>query len=60
MAAIEEGTMTFEALRRKLGVGTGNCKAKRCRSKIEQRICDYKASLNDSGVSPIQPSNELN
>lgn len=44
MAAIEEGALTFEALRRKLGVGTGNCKAKRCRSKIEERIKDHKSN----------------
>jgi len=45
MAAIRGGTMTFEALRRELGVGTGNCKAKRCRTKIEDRIQCHKDSL---------------
>jgi len=44
MDAIEEGSLTFEALRRKIGVGTGNCKAKRCRHKIEERIKDHKAT----------------
>ena len=44
MAAIKEGSLTFEALRKNIGVGTGNCKAKRCRSKIEERIKDYKES----------------
>ena len=54
MAAIQEGSLTFEALRRKIGVGTGNCKAKRCRSKIEERIKDHKASLanSDAGAPP--------
>ena len=44
-AAIQEGSLTFEALRKNIGVGTGNCKAKRCRAKIEERIKDYKDSL---------------
>tara|TARA_B100000686_G_C16635651_1_gene887132 strand:+ start:118 stop:360 length:243 start_codon:yes stop_codon:yes gene_type:complete len=44
--AIQEGSLTFEALRRKIGVGTGNCKAKRCRANIEERINKYKASMN--------------
>lgn len=52
-AAIQEGSLTFEALRRKIGVGTGNCKAKRCRAKIEQRIKDYKDSANSATV-PIE------
>ena len=62
MAAIREGSLTFEALRRSIGVGTGNCKAKRCRSKIEERICDHKASLKEEsepeapGV-PTHPEN---
>ena len=47
-AAIQEGSLTFEALRKNIGVGTGNCKAKRCRAKIEERIKDYKDSLNAS------------
>ena len=55
MATIQEGALTFEALRKKIGVGTGNCKAKRCRPNIEKRIKDYKESLaanSESGNSP--------
>ncbi len=54
-AAIQEGSLTFEALRRKIGVGTGNCKAKRCRTKIEERIKDHKDSIqttSDTGTPP--------
>ena len=56
MAAIREGSLTFEALRKKIGVGTGNCKAKRCRAKIEARIKDYKESIetkSGTGSPPI-------
>ncbi len=60
MAAIREGSLTFEALRRKLGVGTGNCKAKRCRSKIEERIKDHKGGLKeDSAVVESQTPRTL-
>ena len=55
MATIQEGALTFEALRKKIGVGTGNCKAKRCRPNIEKRIKDYKESLaanSESGNPP--------
>jgi bacterioferritin-associated ferredoxin len=52
MAAIREGSLTFEALRRKLGVGTGNCKAKRCRSKIEERIKSHKDSQPTTPTAP--------
>jgi len=45
MSAIQQGALSFEALRRKIGVGTGNCKAKRCRGPIEKRVRDYKNSL---------------
>ncbi len=45
MSAIQQGALSFEALRRKIGVGTGNCKAKRCRTPIEKRVRDYKNSL---------------
>ena len=45
MTTIQDGAHTFEALRKKIGVGTGNCKAKRCRPNIEKRIKDYKESL---------------
>jgi len=60
MTAIRGGTLSFEALRRELGVGTGNCKAKRCRSKIEERICDYKSSLKDAEVSTVPTQPERN
>jgi bacterioferritin-associated ferredoxin len=45
MRSIREGSLSFEALRRKIGVGTGNCKAKRCRQNIEKRVRDYKTSM---------------
>ena len=52
MKAIHEGAITFEALRKNIGVGTGNCKAKRCRAKIEERIRDYKESIKSkAGVN---------
>ena len=60
MTAIRGGTLSFEALRRELGVGTGNCKAKRCRSKIEEKICDYKSSLKDAEVSTVPTQPERN
>ncbi|MBC8286083.1 MAG: (2Fe-2S)-binding protein [Nitrospinae bacterium] len=49
-SAIQGGLLTFEALRRAIGVGTGNCKAKRCRPKIEERIKDHKDSLKEDDV----------
>ena len=54
MAAIREGSLTFEALRKSIGVGTGNCKAKRCRSKIEERIQNHKDTIKkeDSVIEP--------
>ncbi|MFQ5451731.1 MAG: bacterioferritin-associated ferredoxin [Nitrospinaceae bacterium] len=52
MKAIREGSLTFEALRRKIGVGTGNCKAKRCRSNIENRIKTYKNGQKEE-VQPV-------
>jgi len=42
---MSEGCLSFEALRRQLGTGTGNCKAKRCREKIEKMVKDYQESL---------------
>ncbi len=45
MKAIKEGALSFEALRRTIGTGTGNCKAKRCRQKITQKVQDYKEAL---------------
>ena len=49
MKAIREGNLSFEALRRAIRVGTGNCKAKRCRPKIEAQLEDYKESLDTVG-----------
>jgi len=49
MRAIREGGLSFEALRRAIRVGTGNCKAKRCRPKIEAQLKAYKESLKSSG-----------
>ncbi len=48
MKAIREGSLSFEALRRAIRVGTGNCKAKRCRPKIEAQLVVYKAGLEQS------------
>ncbi|QPJ64449.1 MAG: (2Fe-2S)-binding protein [Candidatus Nitrohelix vancouverensis] len=42
--AIADGCMSFEAVRKKIGAGTGNCHAKRCREKIEKMIQDYRES----------------
>ena len=42
MAAIADGALSFEALRRKIRVGTGNCKAKRCRTNIEEMVNEFK------------------
>ncbi|GJL78845.1 MAG: (2Fe-2S)-binding protein [Nitrospinaceae bacterium] len=52
MTALRQGTLSFEALRRKIGVGTGNCKAKRCRTPIEKRIKDYKNSQKQELEKP--------
>ena len=56
MAAIRGVTVTFEALRRELGVGTGNCKAKHCRTKIEDRIQGHKDSLKEAPVDCEAPN----
>jgi len=40
--AISDGALSFEALRRTIRVGTGNCKAKRCRANIETMINEFK------------------
>ena len=42
LAAIADGALSFEALRRKIRVGTGNCKAKRCRANIEEMVNEFK------------------
>ncbi len=52
MKAIREGNLTFAALRRSIRVGTGNCKAKRCRPKIEAQLKLYKESLEASEEKP--------
>ena len=58
MRAIRGGHLSFEALRRNIGVGTGNCGAKRCRHKIEEKVRDYKASLNSDPVkTSTDPAN---
>lgn len=46
LEAIKGGCLSFEALRRAIGVGTGNCKARRCRHNIEKRLKDYKEKEN--------------
>jgi len=48
LKAMEDGTLSFEALRRTIRVGTGNCKAKRCRENIEKMVSDFK---KDQGAS---------
>lgn len=58
MKAIREGSLSFEALRRAIRVGTGNCKAKRCRPKIEAQLQAYKKSLQQSGEKA--PSSKVN
>jgi hypothetical protein len=45
---MEDGSLSFEALRRTIRVGTGNCKAKRCRENIEKMVFDFK---KDQGAS---------
>ena len=49
MKAIREGSLSFESLRRAIRIGTGNCKAKRCRPKIEALLQTYKESSEQSG-----------
>lgn len=53
MNAIRGGSLSFEALRRTIGVGTGNCKAKRCRQNIEKRVRDYKTSVKAESESVV-------
>lgn len=48
LKAMEDGALSFEALRRTIRVGTGNCKAKRCRKNIERMVSEFK---EDQGVS---------
>jgi hypothetical protein len=49
---MREGALSFNALRNAISVGTGNCKAKRCRSNIEKRVKDYKESQK-SETDPV-------
>ena len=57
LKAMESGALSFEALRRTIRVGTGNCKAKRCRANIEGMVCDFK---KDKATSvKIEAPNEL-
>lgn len=58
MKAIREGSLSFQALRRAIRVGTGNCKARRCRPKIEAQLQAYKESLEPSGENA--PSSKAN
>jgi bacterioferritin-associated ferredoxin len=51
LKAMEDGALSFEALRRTIRVGTGNCKAKRCRENIERMVSEFK---EDQGVSLIR------
>ena len=46
--AIAGGALSFEALRRTIRVGTGNCKAKRCRANIEAMINEFKEKQKTS------------
>jgi bacterioferritin-associated ferredoxin len=48
LKAMEDGALSFEALRRTIRVGTGNCKAKRCRKNIEKMVSEFK---EDQGLS---------
>ena len=45
LKAMEEGHLSLPALRRKLGVTMGNCQGKRCKPKLEERIKEFKESL---------------
>ncbi len=60
MKAIREGRLSFEALRRAIRVGTGNCKARRCRPKIEAQLEAYKADLKQSGKGSETVSSKAN
>ena len=48
MTAIQEGALSFEALRSKLRTGTGYCKARRCRPKIQGLIKEHKENLEQA------------
>ena len=59
MKAIREGRLSFESLRRAIRVGTGNCKAKRCRPKIEAQLKAYKESLDTAGKEASSPKTKV-
>ncbi|OGW19740.1 MAG: hypothetical protein A3K09_07035 [Nitrospinae bacterium RIFCSPLOWO2_12_FULL_47_7] len=59
MEAIRNGGLSFDALRRIIGVGTGNCKARRCRAKIEKMVKDYKESADFQVKKQSHPSHPL-
>ena len=52
LTAISNGALSFEALRRTIRVGTGNCKAKRCRANIEEMINEFKKKKQASMETP--------
>jgi len=56
LAAIGDGALSFEALRRKIRVGTGNCKAKRCRANIEAMIKEHKEKQQVSAGETRTPN----
>jgi len=60
MKAIREGSLSFEALRRAIRVGTGNCKARRCRPKIEAQLAVHKAGLEPLDNGSKTASAEIN
>ena len=60
MKAIREGSLSFAALRRAIRVGTGNCKAKRCRPKIDALLQTYKESLEQPGSGSKSASSKVN
>ncbi len=60
MKAIREGSLSFAALRRAIRVGTGNCKAKRCRPKIDALLQTYKENLEQSGEAPKATPSKAN
>ena len=55
MTAMQEGALSFEALRRKIRVGTGNCNAKRCRVKIEAMVREFKSSRETPAKTTVAP-----
>ena len=60
MKAIREGSLSFAALRRAIRVGTGDCKAKRCRPKIDLLLQTYKESLEQSDNGSTSAASKAN